>query len=202
LVEEQVAHVAEDLVARQRDVDERLHHRPRDLVHHPVDREDAIEVPLGDIGKRQELEGFPGGCAVDDEDVELALALVLLDPHEAGDLLHPRRRCHLLGDDVVDSLRCEERRQVHVDAVPVLLELVERVDLLAPEVRRELGGLVADRRVDAVREAVRSVGADDERLVAEACALDRGGGGDRCLAHPSLARVEDHTHGCVSLLTG
>ena len=103
-VDEEIFDIAEDLVTRQRDVDERLHHRTRHLVHHPVDREDAVEVPLGDVGKREQLQRLTGGCAVHDEHVELALALVLLDPHEAGDLLHPRRRRHLLGDEVVDAL--------------------------------------------------------------------------------------------------
>ena len=52
-----------------------------------------------------------------------------------------------------------------MDAVPVLLELVERIDLLSPEIRRKFRRLITDLLVDAVAQAVRGVGADDERAI-------------------------------------
>src|SRR5207302_4257977 len=91
-------------------------------------------------------------------------------------------------------LRREERAQVSVHLLPVLLELVERVDLLGPEVGLDQGGTVTELDVEAVTEAVGGVGADHQGAVTETRAGHRGGGGDGGLPDPALAGVEDHSH--------
>jgi len=85
--------------------------------------------------------------------------------------------------------------------IPVLLELVERVDLLSPEVRRKLRRVIPDLLVDTVAKAMCGVGADHQRLVAEARAFDRGCRRHSGLADAALACVEDHSHARVFVLT-
>ena len=82
-----------------------------------------------------------------------------------------------------------------MDALPVILELAQGIHLLRPQVRGDLGRLVANGDVQAVGEAVRRVGADHQRAVTEGGAHDRRRCGDGSLAHSTLARVQDHTHG-------
>ena len=70
-----------------------------------------------------------------------------------------------------------------------------RGHLLGPEVRRQLGRLGADRRLEHVGERVRRVGGEHHRAQPGGGAAAGGGGGDRGLADAALARVEDRARG-------
>src|SRR5260370_1071954 len=66
--------------------------------------------------------------------------------------------------------------------------------ILREEVGRNLGGFVAEANVEAVAEAVRSVGAHHQRAIAEARATYSGCSGDGRLADATLSGIEDDSH--------
>src|SRR5256885_10205352 len=53
-----------------------------------LDREDVLEPPLAGLGQRQQAQCLAGGRRVDNDDVVLALVVVLGDPQKARELVH------------------------------------------------------------------------------------------------------------------
>ena len=86
------------------------------------------------------------------------------------------------------------RREL-LDLAPVLLEALLRVDLLAEQLRRDLGQLGADLALERVGEAVRGVGGHHERPRALLRDAERRRGGDGRLADAALAGEHDDAHG-------
>ena len=89
-------------------------------------------------------------------------------------------------------------------AGPVALHLVLRGDLLGPQALADLRRLAADGGLQRVGQRVRRVGREHDGVEPARGDAPRGGGGDRGLADPALAGVEDRPgrHGRrVSLLS-
>ena len=70
--------------------------------------------------------------------IVLGALRVVLDPHQRCDLIHPRRIRDLFGDHLVETLRGEHLDRVLVELHPVALHLVQRGDLMGPQVVSDL----------------------------------------------------------------
>ena len=193
-VHQEILQRREDLVLRQRDVHQRLQHRPRDAHRPALPGVDLVEPPFGGVGKCEQLQGLAGRRAVDDQHVVLGALRVVLDPHQRGDLVHPGRVGDLLGHDLVEALGGENLDRVLVELRPVPLHLVQRRDLVRPEVVGDLGERRAELDVERVAQGVGGVRAHDHRAIAGLRAVHGGRRGDRGLAHAALACEEDHAH--------
>ena len=151
---------------------------------------------LAGLGQTEKTERLAGRRCVDDDDVELATVVVLGDPEQAGELVHPGQDAHLLGHHVVEAAPPQNARYVRLDRAPVLIDVVEDLGLLAPQVRAESGRLGSERTVEGVGEAVRRVRRQDDRPMAAIGREQTGRGGHAGLADAALAGVDDDpSHG-------
>jgi hypothetical protein len=102
-----------------------------DVLHDAVQ---VLEVPVRDVGERQEPERVGRRGGVHDDDVVPAVLVELLDMEQRGHELHAREDRHLLRRDAVHALRGEEVGEVTLYLLPTGLELVLDVHLEAVEV--------------------------------------------------------------------
>ena len=114
--------------------------------------------------------------------------------HEAGKLFHAGQHGSLFSDQRIHAAPGEEYIQVFLHAPPVFVHLMEQVDLLSPEVGRQLHQFAADAGVKAVAQTVGGVGAEDDGAVAEFSASQCAGRADTGLADSAFAGVEKNTH--------
>ena len=98
----------EHLVARDRDAEHALQHRPAELRHPSSDRRDALDPPAARVGQRQEPERLAGRRRIDHDHVVVAGVDVVADPEEVAELVHPGQDGHLLGHDLVEAAPREE----------------------------------------------------------------------------------------------
>ena len=112
---------------------------------------------------------------------------------QAEQLIHARRHGELLGGDAIDSALHQHLSQPALDRGPVLLELLLGLDLLAEEQVADASGLGGEADAKRVRQTVRRIGREHDRAQPGGGTAARGGGRHRCLAHSSLARVEDRS---------
>ena len=108
----------------------------------------------------------PVGRAVDDDHVPLARLDVALEPQQAEQLVAAGRDGQLLGGDPLHAALDQHLPEPALHRGPVPLELDLRGHLLRPQVRRQLGRLVADRRLEHVGERVRRIGGEHDRAQA------------------------------------
>ena len=200
-VEQKVLQRRVDLIRRQRHVHHRLKHGPGNAHRAPRPRIDLVEPPLGDVGEGEQLERLSGRSAVDDQHVVLRPLRVVLDPHQGGDFIHSRRVCDLVREDFVQPLGGKHLDRILVELRPVPLHLVQRRDLVRPEVVGHLHRLSAELDVERITQRVRGVGAHDDGPVTGGSAPHGGRGGDGCLAYPAFTGKQDDPHG-RSLRTG
>ena len=115
----------------------------------PLPRKDLLEPPVGDVREAEQAQRFAGRRAVDDDGVVVAGVVMALDLQEAEELIHPRRNAELLGRDVHHAAVGQHRAEPRLDAAPVGLHLALGLDLLAPQHRRNRGGVWARARLRA-----------------------------------------------------
>ena len=174
-----------------------------DRLHHPsLHREDPLDVPVHGLGQREQPKGLRGGSAVHHQQVETPAVYVGLDVGEAEDLVQAGDHRELLGLDRVDPRPVQERDHELLDVAPVGLQPVLRVDLLGPQVRRDLLGAGGEGDIERVGEGVRRVCAHDERAVACHGSSHCSGRSDGCLADPALAGEQKNPHPRNSLAVG
>ncbi len=92
----------EDGVVGHRHADDATHGGPRELRDAALDRE-VLEPPPSGLRHREETERLAGRRRVDDDDVVVAGVVVLGDPKEVRELVHPRQGGHLLRADLVEA---------------------------------------------------------------------------------------------------
>ncbi len=100
LVGEELLHVIEAVEELLAGLEDRVvghghaHHPPEqrtgDAHRLPLDREDALEPPAARLGERKKADGLAGRRRVDHDDVVLPAVVVLGDPKERRELVHPR----------------------------------------------------------------------------------------------------------------
>ncbi len=193
-VEQQVLERRVHLVRGERHVHHRLQHRARHAHCAPRPRIDLVQPPLGGVGEGQQLQGLAGRGAVDDQDVVLPPLRVVLDPHQRRDLVHPWRIRDFIGQHLIEALSGEDLDRVLVELCPVPLHLVQRRDLMRPEVVSDPGRLGAQLDVKRVAKRMGGVGAHDDGAVPGGRAPNGGGGGDRRLAHTALPGEKNDSH--------
>jgi hypothetical protein len=117
----------------------------------------------------------------------MSLTRLLVDVQQADHFLHARDNRHLFRDGLVHALFAQDIAQVTLHLAPVLAHLLDYVDLLGEEVGSNLHRLGVQRHIQAVGQAVRDVGADDQCAVAKIRATDSRSRGCRCLADAAFA---------------
>src|SRR5262249_61585107 len=95
--------------------------RPSQADHAPVEGKDAVEPPADDVGVAQEPQRLTGGGAIDDQDVEPALAGVPEDLQQAKELLQAGEDDQLLAVDVGDIGPAEDAGQPALHRAPPAL---------------------------------------------------------------------------------
>src|SRR5262249_48707304 len=147
-----------------------------------------------EVGIAEEPERLAGGRAIDDQDIEAALARVPEDLQQAEELLQAGKDDQLLAVDVGDVGPAEDAGQPALHGAPAALGLAQAVHLLPPEVVGHLYRIGAERPVQRVRQAVGRVGAEGQRPPALGGQPHRRGSRHARFAHPALARVHQHAH--------
>ena len=201
---DEVAHqaldVVEDRVAGQRDVEHRARERPRRRHELRRLREDLLQPPARDVGEREQAQRLARRRAVDDHAAEAPVLVVALDLQQAEELVEAGRDRELLGADAVHAALEQQLAQPVLDRGPVALHLVLRGHLLGPQALADLRRLAAHGGLQRVGQRVRRVGREDDGVDPARGDAPRRRSGDRGLADPALARVEDRPgrHGDAS----
>ncbi len=112
---------------------------------------EAVGVDQERLRHAQQAHRLAGRRGVDHDDVENALLRLAVDVQQRDDLVHAGNQRHLLGGHVAHPLILERGRQVLLHLAPVVAHLVQRVDLLRPQVRRDLTRLGGQRAYRARR---------------------------------------------------
>ena len=170
-------------------------------------RQQAVEVPGERLGQGEQAQRLGGGRAVDDDEVPWPRLDLRPQLEERGDLVGPRQRGELLGDDGVDAEGAEHAQEVVLHHPPGAVEGVWRADLQGREARARPRpapggaappeprcGWAREVDVEGVAERVGRVGRHDQGLDAGPGGPDSGGGGGRGLSDPALAGEEDDAH--------
>ena len=79
---------------------------------------------------------------------------------------------------------------------------MQQVDLLPPQIGRQLDKLAAYARVETVSETVGRVCAEYDRPVAQLRAPQRAGRADTGFADAALSSVKKYSHSLLSMLAG
>ena len=124
----------EHLVAGDRQRRHPRHDRADRLHDAPLHREDPLDVPVHDLGQRQQPQRLGGRRAVDHQHVVRADSHVRLDVDQAEDLVEAGDHGELLGLDRLGARPVHQLDEVVLDLAPVLLEPLLGVDLLRPQV--------------------------------------------------------------------
>lgn len=190
----QIFDAFEEVVVRQWDIAHTGHDGPCDLECAAFKGHDLLDIPAGDIGKAEQLQGGTGGRGVDDNGVVGAAVGQMCDVHEAGELFHAGQDGSLFGDQGIHAAPGEEYIQIFLHAPPVFVHLMQQVDLLAPEVGRQFHQFTADAGVKAVAEAVGGIGAEDDGSVAEFGAAQCAGRADTGFADSAFPGIEKNSH--------
>ena len=191
----------EDRVLRHRHTRSASEHRLQRLDDPPLDGQHAGHVPAERLGQGEQPQGLGGGGAVDDQHVPLPRPRLCADLEERQHLLGAGDDGELLGRDGVDAGDVEHAQEVALDVAPRLLEPLLRVDVLHPQVGRDLGGLPRGGHRQGVGERVGGIGRQHERPVPGRRGGTRGGRGERRLPDAALAGEEEDPHpgpGCQS----
>ena len=192
---DQVRHEPLDLAERalvgQLEVQERPRQRPRGGEQRVLAPEHLVQPPLRRVREREQPQRLARRRAVDDDHVPVAGLVVGLEREQAEQLVAARRHGQLLGRDPVDAALHQHPAEPALHPRPVALELVLGLDLLGEQAVADVGRAAADRRPEGFGERVRGVGGEHDRARARRGAAAGGRGGDRRLADPALARVED-----------
>ena len=187
--------LAHHLLVGQPQVEERARERPRRGEQLRLAPHQLAEPPARGLREREQPQRLARRRAVDDDHVPLALLDVALEPQQAEQLVAAGRHGQLLGRDPLHAALDQHLPEPALHRRPVALELLLRRDLLRPQVRRQLGRLAPDRRLEHVGERVGGIGGQHDRAQPGGGAAAGGGGGDRRLADAALARVEDRARG-------
>ncbi len=157
----------------------------------------AVEPPgvhLEGIGHAQQAHRLTGGRGIDNDYLEIALLRVAVDVDEADDLVHAGDEGQLFGQHRVHATLAQQPAHRLLQFAPAAAHLIENVDFLRPQVRRDFAWLGSERTIKTVRQAVRQVGADDKRAFARHGRANGGSGGNGRLPHSALAKIEDNAH--------
>jgi hypothetical protein len=129
-----------------------------------------------------------------DTDVVLAAVDVLLDVGQAEDLVEPGDHGELFGFDGVHAGPVEERHHEFLDLAPVPLETLLRVDLLRPQVRRDLLSMGGEREVERVGQRMGRIGAHHQGPLPGGGRTHGGGSRDGRLPDPAFACEQQDAH--------
>ena len=105
---EQVFHRVEHRLVRDRDAGHRAQNGADDLGDLSLQGQDFLQPPASHLRERQEAQRFGGRGTVNDDDVVVATAMVLVDPQQAGQLLHPWEDGDLFRNHVVEAAPSEQ----------------------------------------------------------------------------------------------
>ncbi len=120
----------------------------------PLEGEEVLEPPTAHIRKGEEPQRLSGRGAIYDHHFEAFVADVLVDPQEAGPLIHPGDDAHLLAEDIAHPSPGEQGRHVALQVPPVLVYRIVDVDFLAPQPVGDGGRLGTELGVEGVGQAV------------------------------------------------
>ncbi|MCO5546649.1 hypothetical protein L7F22_000083 [Adiantum nelumboides] len=157
--------------------------------------EQPLQVARQRLGQGEQPQRLRGRAAVDDDDVVLAGVGQALHLDQREEVLDAGQHGQLVGDELVHPGPGEHRAQVPLQVAPGALEQVPGLDVGAPQVLGDLGGLGAQLGVQRVAEGVRRVGGHDQRGPAGPGHLRGGRGGQGRLADPALAGEQHDAHG-------
>ena len=105
----------EVIVARQRDIVYSFGYGASDFDQGPLHLEDLAHIPFQRGGDTDETQGFPGGGAVQDNDLEFFMLHILVDIKEQADFFHARQNGQFLGQYFIQPGGIQQQRKILMD---------------------------------------------------------------------------------------